>query len=99
MLSESKCLDKKHGGAESQIFDGRALVSLCWYLRDWKWIPQNWGSDLRGAGTAWLVPLGSEMRMVLGLWTEAGKELVAVRMNFSCRGEGRHLGDAGRKAS
>lgn len=60
---------------------------------------QNWGSDLREQALAGWYCWGSEMRMVLGLWTETGKELVAVGMNFSCRGEERHLGDAGRKAS
>lgn len=43
LLSESKSLEKKHGRAESQIFDGRALVSFCWYLRDWKWIHTELG--------------------------------------------------------
>lgn len=43
VLSESKSLEKKHGGAESQTFEGRAQVSLCWYLRGWNRIPNGLG--------------------------------------------------------
>ena len=43
VLSESKSLEKKHGGAESQTFEGRAPASLCWYLRGWNRIPSGLG--------------------------------------------------------
>lgn len=39
------------------------------------------------------------MRLVLGLWKEAGKDPVAVGMNCSCQGEEQWLGDAGGKTS